>query len=132
MSAQRPVRGLTLDAGALIAIDRNSADARALTSRAYAHGWAMTVPAGALAQAWRGGTRQARLAAFLGTIHGPTVAPLDSRTARAAGELCGRTGSADAIGASVAVCALTRGDHVAMSDPADIAKLSSAISLIAV
>lgn len=123
--------GLTLDAGALIAIDRNAEDARALITRALAHGWTLTVPAGALAQAWRGG-RQARLAAFLEVKDGPVIAPLDGRTARAAGELCGRTGTADAVDASVAVCALVRHHHVVTSDPADIARLDPAIPLIAI
>ncbi|MGH8897712.1 MAG: PIN domain-containing protein [Egibacteraceae bacterium] len=123
--------GLTLDAGALIAIDRNTEDARALIRRALAHGWALTVPAGALAQAWRG-ARQARLAGFLKAKDGPTIVPLDGRIARAAGEVCGRTGTADVIDASVVVCALLRKDHVVTSDPSDIARLDPAIPLIAI
>ncbi|MGH8900240.1 MAG: hypothetical protein ACRDYA_00800 [Egibacteraceae bacterium] len=98
---------LTPDAGALIAIDRNPEDA--LVTRG----------------------RQARLAGFLEAKDGPAIAPLDGRTARAAGELCGRTGTADVVDASVAACALLRKDHVVTSDPADIARLDPAISLIA-
>jgi len=129
VSGTRPVTGLTLDAGALIAIDRNAEDARALLRRALAHKWALTIPAGALAQAWRG-SRQARLAGFLAAKGGPTIAPLDSRAARAAGELCGKTGTSDVIDASVAVCAMVRHDHVVTSDPADIARLNPSIALI--
>ncbi|MGH8933226.1 MAG: PIN domain-containing protein [Egibacteraceae bacterium] len=126
------MNGLILDAGALIAIDRNTEDARALVRRALSNGWPLTVPAGALAQAWRGGGQQARLAGFLKAKGGPTIAPLDGRSARAAGELCGQTGTADVIDASVAVCALIRRDHVVTSDPGDIADLDPAIPLIAI
>ncbi|MGQ0778009.1 MAG: hypothetical protein ACT4NY_26965 [Pseudonocardiales bacterium] len=72
------VRGLTLDAGALIAIDRGDEDIRALLRRARAHGWPIVIPAGTLAQAWRGGTRQARLAGFLRARRDrPVLHPLD-------------------------------------------------------
>ncbi len=132
MSRTRPVHELTLDAGALIAIDRNTEDARALVQRALANGWPLTVPAGALAQAWRGRSQHARLARFLKAKDGPTIAPLDARNARAAGELCGWTGTADVIDASVAVCALVRRDHVVTSDPGDIRRLDPEIPLIAI
>lgn len=111
------VRGRTLDAGALIAIDRNDETGRALLQRAKARRWPILVPAGALAQAWRSGTRQARLAAFLGAVDGPTILPLSERDARAAGELCGSTGTADVVDASVMACALLHQNHIVTSDP---------------
>lgn len=66
MGQASPRRGLTLDAGALIALDRGGRNARALLRTALAQERYITVPAGALAQAWRGGPRQARLARSLG------------------------------------------------------------------
>ena len=57
---------LTLDAGALIAIERGDPRMVALLDR-VAHGIAarFAVPVNVLAQVWRGGTRQAVLARFL-------------------------------------------------------------------
>jgi hypothetical protein len=129
-SRNQDVRGLTFDAGALIAIDRNAETARALLRRARAHRWPILVPAGALAQAWRSGARQARLAAFLGVIDGPTVLPLTERDARAVGELCGRTGTADVVDASVIVCALLYQHHIVTSDPTDMRLLNPGVPLI--
>lgn len=125
------VSGLTLDAGALIAIDRGDQDIRALLRRARAHDWPLVIPTGALAQAWRGGARQARLAGFLGTRRdGPVLHPLDGIVARAAGELCGRTGSADVIDASVVLCARSHGHHVVTSDPGDLAGLDATLPIV--
>src|SRR5436309_3373233 len=59
------VAGATLDTGALIAIERGSRRMQALLDEAAAAGAELAVPAGALAQAWRGTPRQARLSRFL-------------------------------------------------------------------
>lgn len=127
------VSGLTLDTGALIAIDRGDEDIRALLRRARAHDWPIVIPAGALAQAWRGGVRQARLANFLGArSHGPALSPLNGTVARAAGELCGRTGTADVIDVSVVLCARSHGHHAVTSDPHDLAALDSTLPLVIV
>jgi hypothetical protein len=83
-----------------------------------------------LAQAWRSGTRQARLAAFLGAIDGPTILPLTERDARAAGELCGRAETADVVDASVMMCALLHRYYVVTSDPTDMRMLSPGTPLI--
>lgn len=130
---QTTVSGLTLDAGALIALDRGSQDIRALLRRARAHGWPTVIPTGALAQAWRGGARQARLAGFLGARRdGPLLHPLDGTVARAAGELCGRAGVADVIDASVVLCARSHGHHVVTTDPHDLARLDSTLPIVIV
>ncbi|MGH4009956.1 MAG: hypothetical protein ACRDTH_17690 [Pseudonocardiaceae bacterium] len=127
------VNGLTLDAGALVAIDHGGQDMRALLRRAGAHGWPIVIPTGALAQAWRGGARQARLAAFLGTRRdGPVLHLLDAAVARAAGELCGRTGVADVIDASVVLRARSHGHHVVTSDPRDLAGLDGTLPIVIV
>ncbi|MGH3832503.1 MAG: hypothetical protein ACRDRS_19020 [Pseudonocardiaceae bacterium] len=131
--SQTAVKGLTLDAGALIAIDRGTQDIRALIRRARSHGWPIVIPTGPLAQAWRGGARQARLAGFLGARRdGPKLHPLDGTVARAAGELCGRTGVADVIDASVVLCARSHGHHVVTTDPHDLARLDGDLPIIIV
>ncbi len=108
--------GLTLDAGALIAFERNDRRVVAMVAGALARGVRLAVPAGVVGQVWRDGRKQARLARFLGS---PVVEiePLDDRRARAAGQLCGVKGTADVIDASVVLCAKSHGHGIATSDP---------------
>jgi hypothetical protein len=125
------MNGLTLDAGALIALEKG--DRRVVTTLADALGKdvPVTVPAGALAQVWRGGGRQARLARVLAG-EGIEIEPLDERGARHAGRLCGLTGTHDVVDASVVVGAKMRGDAILTSDVDDLRRLDSEIELIAV
>jgi hypothetical protein len=133
MTGRQPVRrGLTLDAGALLGVDKGDEDVRALIRTAREMRLPLAVPAGALGQVWRDGARQARLAGFLRTSNGPELVPLDGRAARSAGELCGRAGTADVIDASVVLCARVRGHDVVTSDPRDIHRLDERLALIAV
>ena len=96
----------------------------AIHRRALERLHAPTIPAGALAQGWRGGP-QAQLARLL---EGCVVEPLSDSNARAAGGLLARAGSADAIDASVVVGALQRGDAVVTSDRDDIERLADAVA----
>lgn len=91
---------IVLDAGALIALDNN--DRRMwIELKAAAEVADVVVPLGALAQAWRGGGRQARLSrALVGT----KPASFDD-LAHEAGVLCARSGRSDVIDASVALVA---------------------------
>jgi hypothetical protein len=123
--------GLTLDAGALIAFERNNRRVVALLARALAHGYALVVPAGVVGQVWRDGRRQARLARLLGAEE-LEIDELDDQRARAAGQLCGVTGSADVIDASVVLCARTRGHRVVTSDRDDLERLDPSLELIVV
>jgi hypothetical protein len=123
--------GLTLDAGALIAFEKNDRRFVALLTRALHHGHSLAVPAGALGQVWRDGRRQARLARLLGSGE-VSIEALDDQRARAAGQLCGVKGTADVIDASVVLCARMHDHRVATSDPDDIRALDSKIAIIAV
>jgi hypothetical protein len=49
--------GLTLDAGALIAFEKNKRQVVALIARALEHGYSLAVPSGAVGQVWRDGRR---------------------------------------------------------------------------
>lgn len=122
--------GLTLDTGALIGLERRSGRTRALLQRALTHGLAIAVPAGVIAQAWRGGAGpQVPLARLLADPQVETP-PLDAATARAAGMLCGARGHPDVIDASVVLCARERGHRIVTSDPGDITKLDPYATLI--
>lgn len=126
-----PVVGLTLDTGALIALQRGDERVRALLARAAHHQWPIAVPAGVIAQAWRGGPRQARVARLLNDPDIETVA-LDDLTARAVGVLAGRCGHPDIVDVSVALCAAERGHAVVTSDPDDLTTVDENLTLLRV
>lgn len=123
---------LVLDAGALIALDRNDRVMWAMLKVAADDAATVQVPAGAIAQAWRDGRRQALLSRAL--AHCDEV-PLDGVVARAAGLLCGRARAGDVIDASVAltVAGLARHESVAIatSDPDDMSRLLSVLDVAA-
>jgi hypothetical protein len=123
--------GLTLDAGALLAFERNDRFVVALIARGLEHGYAIAVPAGVVGQVWRDGRRQARLARLLGARE-IEIEALDDSRARAAGQLCGVTGTADVIDASVVLCARSRRHRIATSDPDDLRRLDPAVPIIRV
>ena len=75
-----------------------------------------------VAQVWRGGSRQARLASALSTVDEWALDPERSRTI---GMLLGLAGVDDVIDASVVDLAVD-GDEILTSDAADIRALVSA------
>ncbi len=123
--------GITLDAGALIAFERNDRRFVSIIARALELDLSLTVPAGVVGQVWRDGRRQARLARLLRTKE-VEVEVLDDEGARAAGQLCGVCGTSDVIDASVVLYARARGHHIATTDPDDMRTLDPSIQLIRV
>jgi hypothetical protein len=123
--------GLTIDAGGLIAFERNDRAVVAIFARALAHGVRLTVPAGVIGQVWRDGRRQARLARLLSSAL-VEIESLDDARARAAGQLCGVRGTHGVIDASVVLCARARGQVVLTSDAADLQRLDPSLRTIAV
>ena len=123
--------GLTLDAGALVAFERNERHVVALLSQAVTHGLALAVPAGVVGQVWRDGRRQARLARLLGSPD-LQVEPLDEMQARASGQLCGARGTSDVIDASVVLCARARGHRIVSGDVDDLRRLDPSADIIRV
>lgn len=117
-------RAVVLDAGALIALERHDRRIVALLQEASG----VVVPAGVVAQVWRGSGRQARTARLLRAAE-TVIEPLDADVARVVGILCGDRGSTDVIDASVAVAALQRGAVVVTSDPAEIERLAPSLHL---
>ncbi|MDR1294134.1 MAG: hypothetical protein LBK59_04140 [Bifidobacteriaceae bacterium] len=122
--------GVTLDTGALLALERGDPRIRALLRRALANGIVLDVPAGVVAQAWRGGPRQARVARLL-SDPAVRVPPLDDVTARAVGLLCGRSGHHDIVDVAVVLHARERGHLVVTSDPGDLQSIDPSIRLAA-
>lgn len=112
----------TFDAGVLIAFERGNPAATLLVAKLLSRRARMAIPAGVLAQVWRDRARQVRLARL---VADPLVevVPLDDRTARAAGVLCGLTGTRDVIDATVVVCARERGNGPIITVDDDLVRL---------
>ena len=123
--------GLTLDAGALIAFERNDRAVVAIVARAREHNIRLAAPAGVVGQVWRDGSRQVRLARLLGSDL-VDVVPLDDARARAAGQLCGVAGTRDVIDASVVLWARQRGQGVLTADADDLKRLDSSLRYVRV
>ncbi|MGH3814575.1 MAG: PIN domain-containing protein [Pseudonocardiaceae bacterium] len=124
-----PLGGLTLDTGALIGLEKGDERVRSLLQRAVTEGIDLAVPAGVVAQAWRGGPRQARIARLLADPDVQVVV-LDDPTARAVGALVARSGHQDVVDVSVALCAAERGHVVLTTDPGDVAAVDPHLALI--
>jgi len=113
---------LVLDAGALIALDRNE---RPMWIRLKALQEAGELPVthgGVVGQVWRRGPRQARLAAALA---GTDVRALDDHLGRAAGELLAETRTSDVIDGALALVAVD-GDEIVTLDRDDFEVLVAA------
>lgn len=125
MGTKRP-RPVVLDAGALIAVDR--ADRRVIALLELAQ--EVHVPAGVLAQAWRNPARQVRLARVMSSVD-LVIHALDAATARAAGQLCAATATADVVDASVVIVARMVDGVTVTSDADDLRRLDQGIDLVA-
>ena len=125
------MNGITLDAGGLIAVDRNDRRVIALIARAAERGMRITIPATALAQAIRNPARQVRLSRLIRQPSTDLVS-LDGPDATAVGLLLARTGKADIVDAHVIVCARRAEQTVVTSDPADLGKMAPDLSLVVV
>lgn len=114
---------LILDAGAFIAAERGDCEVAALIKHERRLGRAPLTNGSVVAQVWRGGSgKQVPVARLLASAD---VVPVDDRLGRRAGLLLSRTGTADAVDASV-VCLAQDGDDILTSDPADLLDLARA------
>jgi predicted nucleic acid-binding protein len=122
--------GITLDAGGLIALDRDDRRVVVLLARARETGARVTIPATALAQAISRPEQQARLARL---VRQPTtdVIALGRVDATNVGRLLAASGTLDITDAHVVICARRSGQRVVTSDPGDLRALDPAVQLIA-
>ena len=121
--------GVTLDAGALVALDRDDRRVIALLARAAEVGGRVTVPATALAQAIRAPARQARLSRLV-RQPGTSLEPLDGADATRVGLLLAASGTRDIADAHVVVCARRHGDAIVTGDVEDLRRLDARVRLI--
>ena len=114
---------LILDAGALVAVDRDDRTMMARLRASQQHGLELRTNAMVIAQVWRDPHgRQANLARLLQAVD---VRALSQRDGRDAGILLAAAGTADAIDATVVLLAAP-GDRILTSDPGDITRLTAA------
>jgi predicted nucleic acid-binding protein len=112
--------GLTLDSGALIALERGERRVMIHLKEATRRGIELTVPSVTVAEVWRGGARSARLASLFEACK---VEWLDDSLARVAGEAIGKVKGAGVVDAIVMASAAQRGDSVLTSDSDDLIRL---------
>lgn len=114
---------LVLDAGALLAVDRDDRAMIARLSAAQRGGLELRSNAMVVAQVWRDQRgRQVNLARLLRAVDVRAVKPSDGRNA---GVLLAESGTADPIDATVVLLAAP-GDRILTSDPGDLTRLVAA------
>lgn len=120
-----------MDAGGLIALDRNDRRVLVLLARAEELSANVTVPATTLAQAIRVPARQVRLSRL---IRQPTTSleSLDGPDATQVGLLLASSGTSDIADAHVVICALRHDERIITSDPDDLRRLNPEAELIVI
>lgn len=113
---------MIFDAGFLISVDRSEESARTLITALQRARIALHTTEAVVAQVWRNGARQARLAAFLKTVE---IHPLDD--GRAVGVLLARSGTADVVDAHLVVLAIRLRDAILTGDDGDLTTLANAL-----
>ena len=111
-----------LDAGAFIALERGN---RLIGRRIHStrqSGISLKTHGGVIAQVWRGGRDQARLARVLRMVE---TVPLNEELGRQTGVLLAHCGLSDAIDAALVAMA-EHGDEIITSDPDDLVMLVNA------
>jgi hypothetical protein len=114
----------------MIAFEKNDRKIRTLIELALTHGAPLWTAGGVVAQVWRDGSRQVRLARLLGSGV-VQVQPLDRDEAQATGVLCGEAGTKDIVDASVVLLARKHAAIIVTSDPDDLKRLDPAAQLVA-
>jgi predicted nucleic acid-binding protein len=123
--------GITMDAGGLIAVDRNDRQVTVLLARASETRARVTIPASALAQAIRRPERQVRLARLIRQPDTDLI-DLDRVDATNVGRLLAASGTADIVDAHVVVCARRTRQRVVTSDPDDLRQLDPTLEIVPV
>jgi hypothetical protein len=115
--------GVTYDTGAFVAAERNDRRMWALHAGFLAEEVVPAVPAPVLAEAWRGGPRQASLSRLLAMC---AVEPMSEDQARNVGVLAARAQHRDIVDVTVVEGAIRRADGVVTSDAEHIGTVAAA------
>jgi hypothetical protein len=117
------VAGVTYDTGALLAAERNDRRMWAQHVAFLALRATPVVPAPVLAEAWRGGARQANLSRLLALC---VVEDMTAGQAKAVGVLAGKAVHDDIVDVTVVEGAARRGDGVVTSNADHISAIAEA------
>lgn len=128
------MKGYVFDAGALIALERNSAFMLTILKQIRDGRVQAVLPRTVIAQVWRATPRQANVARLInsGIQHDGAVI-IDELTAERARQIGIRIGAVhhpDIVDVHVALAAVDHDHAVLTSDDADIAKVNSGLVLI--
>jgi predicted nucleic acid-binding protein len=120
---QAPPQRLILDAGAVIALSRADARARAVLAAALESGADVSIPAVVVAETVRGVAADAPVNRIVKAVG--EVSAADERVGRTAGRLLGEAGSDSTIDALVVASAVEAGGAVILTgDPDDLRALT--------
>ena len=112
---------MILDAGLLVAFDRGERGARSFLAASVRADEALHTTAPVLAQVWRDGAQQARLAHIAKSI---VVHPFAADDYTAVGRLLARSGTGDVVEAHLVVLAVRTGHSIITSDAGDFITLA--------
>lgn len=115
---------MMIDAGVLVSVDRGDRAALSFRTAAERSSHELHTTAPVVAQVWRDGSSQARLARFLKTV---TIHQFDEIDGRRVGEMLGRTGTTDLADAHLVVTAISLGLDIVTGDPREIQALSNVV-----
>ncbi len=115
--------GVTYDTGALVAGERNDRRMWALHAGFLAEDVTPVVPAPVLAEAWRGGARQASLSRLLAMCE---IEPMSEEQARQVGVFAGKAAHDDVVDVTVAEGAMRRHDAVVTSNEEHVRRIADA------
>ncbi|MGI9016260.1 MAG: twitching motility protein PilT [Euzebya sp.] len=111
-----------MDTGVLISVDRDEEHSRVFLTAAHRAGESLHTSEAVVAQVWRDGARQARLASVLKGLH---VHPLDD--GRAVGRLLAMAGGADVVDAHLVVLGAVLCQPILTGDAEDLRALAAPI-----
>ena len=114
---------LVLDAGVLIAHERGDRSPAAWLDRAAREGVDIAVAAPTIAEVWRDGSRQARLARLLNVCR---IIDCDRQLARSGGEIMAQASSRETLDAIVVAADALVGGAVLTDDLSDLRPLGAA------
>lgn len=123
-------RGVVLDAGAFIALERGAGHVTKLLARLVRANTPLVTSGGVVAQIWRGGAgRQAPVAMLLSRIE---VVAIDRIEGRLVGMMLGACGATDPVDGHVALLASERRWPVLTSDARDLLTIDPGLEIISV
>ncbi len=119
---------MILDAGVLVAVDRGEKAAQSFLTAALEESAVLRTSTPVVAQVWRDGSRQARLARFLDTLEIHDFTLVD---ARVVGGILLRSGTSDVVDAHLVALAVRLQDSIVTADAADFQLLTSQLGAAA-